>query len=313
MGGRVQIRSLIARLALRYLLVFAIVLTALSAGAYIFLAREYTGLLQPALGTPEAAQAYRAAMTRVTLTILAFDLPLLCIVGAASWWLARASLEPLIAARERERAFSADAAHELRSPLATIAALAQAARPAAPAQTREALDAVVVEALDASTLVGELLTLARAAQPELLHREPIDVAAVLAGVTKECAAAAAERAIRLRAEPQSAIVNGDERRLRELARNLVENAVRHAKSSVTVQTRPDGRIVEITVGNDGEAIPREARERVFERFYRLDRGEDGSGLGLAIVRWIAQAHGGEAFVRDRGGGGPEFVVRLPLL
>ncbi|HET9096383.1 MAG TPA: hypothetical protein VFN37_06955, partial [Candidatus Baltobacteraceae bacterium] len=82
---------MIARLALRYLAVFAIVLAALSAGAYMFLGREYAGLLQPALGTPEAARAYAAAMWRVLLTIVAFDIPLLVVVGAAAWFLARAS------------------------------------------------------------------------------------------------------------------------------------------------------------------------------------------------------------------------------
>ena len=81
---------MIARLALRYLLVFAVVLALLSAGAYAFMSVQYQAMLLPAIGTPEAAAGYRAAMTRVLETIISFDIPLLAIVGAASWLLARA-------------------------------------------------------------------------------------------------------------------------------------------------------------------------------------------------------------------------------
>ena len=304
---------MIARLAARYLLVFALVLVALSAGAYAFLAREYAALLQPAIGTPEGAQAYRVAMTRVLVTIVAFDIPLLLIVGTASWWLAQTSLAPLLESRERERAFAADAAHELRSPLATIAALAQAARHEAGPSVAASLDAIVDESLDASALVADLLTLARAAHPALLHREPIDVAAVLSRVSKDFESAAAQRSIALHVNAEPAIVNGDERRLRELTRNLVENALRHARANVTVESHSNARSVEISIANDGEAVPAQARERIFERFYRLDAAGEGNGLGLPIVRWIARAHGGEAFVRDGPDRTPEFVVRLPLL
>jgi len=90
----------IARLALRYLLVFAVVLALLSAGAYAFMSGEYQSLMQPLIGTPEGAQGYRTAMARVLETILSFDIPLLAIVGGASWLLARASLQPLIAGED---------------------------------------------------------------------------------------------------------------------------------------------------------------------------------------------------------------------
>ncbi len=310
MGGRIQIPSLVARLAARYLLVFAIVLAALSGGAYLFLAREYAALLLPALATPEGSRAYHAAMARVALTIVAFDLPLLAIVGMASWWLARASLSPLITSRERERAFAADAAHELRSPLATIAAVAQAARPQAAPPVASALDRIVRESLDASELVGELLTLARNAGPALLHRERVDLAEIFEHVADDFRSAAGERAVALRVQSTHAFVDGDERRLRELARNLLANAVRHAKSMVTVLFQHNARTIEVTVANDGEPIAAEAQERIFERFYRLSADGEGSGLGLAIVRWIAEAHGGAASVKNANDG-PVFSIRLP--
>jgi signal transduction histidine kinase len=300
----------IARLALRYLAVFTLVLVLLSIGAYMFLAREYAAYLAPAIGTPETARAFALAMQRVLLTIVSFDEPLLVVDGAASWLLARASIEPLIEARERERAFAVDAAHALRSPLAIIASVAQAARGSQPQQTAEALDTIAHAAIDASAVVGDLLTLARSAQPERLSREPLDFGAVVSDTSKEFAAIASDRGIDLKRSVQSAIVDGDERRLRELTRNLLDNAMRHARSSVSLVSRSDGRWVELAIANDGDRIAPELRERIFERFFSAN-GTQGSGLGLAIVRWIANAHGGSAFVRETASGWPEFVVRLP--
>lgn len=303
---------MIAPLALRYLLIFAIILAALSVGAYEFLSREYASLLQPAIGTPEAAIAYRSAMTRVGLTILAFDIPLLVIVGIASYLLARASLGPLIAARERERAFAADAAHGLRSPLATIGSVAQAAIHDADPHSAAAFKTIARAALDASDLVGELLTLSRAAESSVLRCEPVDLGAVVSAASNEFQTLADGRALRFNARPESAIVDGDEPRLREVARNLLENALRHARSTVTIGSCRNGEHAELTVSNDGDPIAPEMRDRVFERFYRGESHPEGTGLGLAIVRWIAQAHGGEAFVRESRTGETEFVVRLPL-
>lgn len=304
---------MIARLALRYLAVFAIVLAALSAGAYLFLGREYISLLQPALGTPEVSRAYATAMWRVLLTILAFDVPLLVIVGAAAWLLARASLAPLLAAQERERAFAADAAHALRSPLATIASLAQAERANASPELAEALTTIARAALDASATVGDLLTLARGAHSQALATEPIDLGAVVGDTAKEFRQIAVDRGIQLQVEASSVVVDADERRVRELTRNLLSNAMRHAVSSVSVRVS-GGRDAQLVIANDGTPVQAGAKERIFDRFFRSDGSAEGSGLGLAIVRWIATAHGGTVFVRDcASGNGAEFVVRFPAL
>lgn len=304
---------MIARLALRYLAVFAVVLAALSAGAYLFLSREYAGLLQPALNTPEASHAYAIAMQRVLLTILAFDVPLLIIVGVAAWLLARASIAPLLQAQERERAFAADAAHALRSPLATIASVAQAERAHAPPELAPALTTIAHAALDASAVVGDLLTLARSAEPQALAKEPIDLAAVVRDTAKEFDQLARERGLALQVDASSVIVEADERRVRELTRNLLSNALRHARSAIRVRVYENGE-AELIVTNDGEPVAPPVKERIFERFYRADGDPQGSGLGLAIVRWITTAHGGTVLVRDcKTAGGAEFVVRLPVL
>ena len=303
---------MIARLALRYIAVFALVLAALSVGAYLFVGREYASLLLPALNTPEGTAAYAIAMRRVAWTIAAFDIPLLVIVGIASWLLARASIEPLMSAQERERAFAADAAHALRSPLATIGSVAQAARGDAAPDSRDAFETISRAALDASRTVAELLTLARSAQPHALAREPIELAAVVSDTAREFRDAASDKGVVLHVDAKSAIVNADERRIRELVRNLLSNAVRHAHSNVTVSVDTAGNMARLRIANDGQNIEPQQRERIFERFYRANGSGEGTGLGLPIVRWIAQAHGGSVWVRETAQHLTEFIVELPV-
>lgn len=298
---------MITRLAVIYLAIFACVLAALSAVAYIVMAREYASLLQPALSTPEGISGYATAMRQVTVTILSFDIPLLVIVGIASYLLARASLTPLIVARENQRRFAMDAAHELRSPLATIATVAQAAIPDAPEEPAKALKTIVGAALDASALIADLMVLARDPHPELLQREPVDLAAVAASCANEFDERARPVGVSIVRDTRPVIINGDERRLRELLRNLLENAVRHARALVKVRSYGDGRYAHLEVEDDGEGVPPELREKVFERFFRVAQDGKGSGLGLAIVQWITRAHGGEVSIREKA----VFDVRIP--
>jgi len=304
----------IARITAAYTAVFAIVVVLFSLTAYAFVAREYASLLQPALASPPVAAAYHDALRRVAIAIALVDLPLMLVVAAASYVLAHLSLRPLLAARERERRFAMEAAHGLRTPLATIASVAQAARGGDAAVTADALETIARAALDAAALVGDLLTLARDPHRSALHREPLDLGALVATCARDFMPLVQERGIELRIDSRSAIVNGDERRLRELLRNLLENALRHARSTIRVACNPDGRHAVVTVEDDGDGIPPHDRERVFERFYRRDVAPNGCGVGLAIVRWIARAHEGEAWVRDgEAGFTTAFVIRLPLL
>lgn len=312
MGYRIPPKDrLIRRAALLYLAIFVCVLLALNAGAYAFMAREYQSLLAPALGTPEGSQALATAMRRVLFTLAAFDLPIVAIVAVASYLLARATIAPLEAARERERIFAADAAHELRSPLAAIAAIAQAARARAPADVRTEFEAIARSAFEASAVVTDLLTLARDPGRGALHCEPVDLGAVVSDSSNETQPVASARGIRLESSPASAIVDGDERRLRELARNLLENAIRHARGSVAITSRRNGGLCEIVVDDDGDGVPPPERERIFERFYRRANDGTGTGLGLAIVRWIARAHDGAVCVEEGPLGGARFVAAIP--
>lgn len=304
---------MIARMTAVYLIIFAIVLVALSAAAYYFVGGQYHSLLLPALGTPEGQLAYHRAMRSVATTIGLFDVPLLILVGIASWVLARLSLAPLLEARARERTFLADAAHELRSPLATISSVAQAyGGQAGDSKIREAFSLISTTAIDASQLIGDLLTLARSPNAKLLACEPVDLAAIVHGCLREFEPRAQAAGITIDATVQSAIVNGDGRRLRELARNLLENALRHARNHITVEcTADDGRAV-LRVADDGSGVAPADRERIFERFVRGKESGAGTGLGLAIARWVASAHDG-LLVLDDTAAGASFTARIPLL
>lgn len=302
---------MIARTAGLYLLIFVCVLAALDAGAYAFMQREYASVLGPALGTPEGAAALATAMRRVAISIVAADVPLIAVVGIASYVMARLTIAPLAAARERERVFAADAAHELRSPLAAIASVAQASRNQSPPESVEAFDTITREALEASALISDLLTLARNPGRAVLQCEPVDLARVVTACARDAASVANARNVRIDALPESAIVDGDERRLRELARNLLDNAVRHARTRVNIASSRNGRTCSIVVEDDGDGVAPEDRERVFERFYRRTQDDSGTGLGLAIVRWIASAHDGTVSVDGASGGGARFVATLP--
>jgi signal transduction histidine kinase len=275
------------------------------------MAREYASLLAPALTTPEGRSALATAMRHVVVTIAAMDVPLVAIVAVAAYALARATIAPLEAARERERLFAADAAHELRSPLTAIAAVAQAARNGASAESRNAFEAIARSALEASDVVTDLLTLARDPGRRALHCEPVDLAAIVTSSSRDTQPVARAHGISLAISPASAIVDGDERRLRELTRNLLENAIRHARHDVSIASRRQGRSCEIVVDDDGDGIPPSERERIFERFYRHANDGSGTGLGLAIVRWIACAHDGAVTVAQAPIGGARFVAAIP--
>ena len=311
MGYRIPPTSLTVRAAALYLGIFVCVLLALSAGAYAFMAVEYSSMLALALGTPEGSRAFATAMRRVVLTIAAMDLPLVIVVAIASYALARATIAPLETARQRERLFAADAAHELRSPLTAIAAVAQAARAGATPDSRAAFEDIARGALEASDVVSDLLTLARDPARRALHCEPVDLAAIVSRSSRDTRPIADARGVALEVSPGSAIVDGDERRLRELTRNLLENAIRHARRSVSVASRRNGRCCEIVVDDDGDGVPPAQRERIFERFYRRADDGSGTGLGLAIVRWIARAHEGAVTVGEAPSGGARFVAAIP--
>jgi len=223
-------------------------------------------------------------------------------------------LARLQAARDRQEQFVADASHELRSPLASLrqaAEVAQAHPSALP--EGELADTVVEEALRMQALVDQLLVLARAgegrARTPLVDVDLDDLALAEAGRVRRTGLDVDTRGV------GPGRVHGDPVALGQVVRNLVDNAVRHARGRVAITVRAEGAEVLMAVEDDGPGVPEPDRARVFERFVRLDdaraRESGGSGLGLAIVREVTIAHRGAVELDSSPLGGARFVVRLP--
>ena len=246
-----------------------------------------------------------------------------------------AMLARLDEAGERRRRLTADAAHELATPIATIASAAEIAlrRPRGAEEYRATLGHVLDESRFMGRMVDDLLLLARADTGQLpLECELVEIDEVCRAAVRAFQPVAAERAITLTADlpPRAMLVMGDEVRLGQALRNLLDNALRYTPPggavTLTLQACPsdgggDNRLV-LRVCDTGPGIPLGERERVFERFHRgvdrIDRRAGGSGLGLAICKAIVLAHGGQIRVAggERAGadgpaGGTVIVVVLP--
>ncbi len=232
-------------------------------------------------------------------------------------------LDRLAAAQQRQRALVSDTAHELRSPIASIRAQLEVALDHPEGQEWESTARDVhADVLRLARLAEDLLLLARlderAGTPG--HGATIDLAELSASVVARYAGARVPVACERCAEP--CLVSGDRDALDRLLVNLIDNAVRYAKSGVTVTVGREGIEVALTVTDDGAGILDADLERAFDRFARLDDarsrdGEEGggAGLGLAIVRATAQAYGGTAHLEPAAAGadppGLRAVVRLP--
>jgi signal transduction histidine kinase len=224
-----------------------------------------------------------------------------------------ARIEAGHAAQQR---FVGDASHELRSPLATIISALEVAV-AHPELLDEELAAgtLIPEAHRMQSLVDDLLLLARADERGLVvRREDVDLDDLAAG---EAQRLRRETSLAVHTELTPTRLVGDTRALSRVLRNLLENAALHAASRIDVAVASGGGDATVSVTDDGPGIPAADRERVFDRFVRLDpdrsRRGGGAGLGLAIVREIVAAHRGSVKVDDRPGGGTRMTVQLPLV
>jgi signal transduction histidine kinase len=304
-GRRIQVDRVILRVAAAYTAVVAVVLLALGGAAFAFIARMDADTLRPIIDLPEGADVYRHALTQAGLAIAAAELALLIIVAFAAYALAQISTRPLHEARDREERFASEAAHELRTPLARIATTAQAARGGDDAERERALAAITRMAIEASALIGDLLTLARVEHVPSNLYEPVDVSWLAHEVAAEYGALRPEIRIAVN-NGAGTFVEGDEPRLRRLIANVVDNAVRHARAGVSIEVASSGARATIAIEDDGDGIAPELREKIFERFVTTT---NGTGLGLAICRWIARAHGGNITVTT----GSRFLIDLPLI
>jgi signal transduction histidine kinase len=216
--------------------------------------------------------------------------------------------------RARQQQFVADASHELRSPLAGIrqtAEVAQAHPGAFP--EGELAEAVLEESARMQRLVDQLLVLTRADEGALRRGDADVDLDDLARIEARRVRRAGLVVETSRVGPGR--VRGDRSALGQVVRNLVDNAARHADAAVALEVREVGDAVELLVEDDGSGVPEEHRERIFERFVRLDearaRDAGGSGLGLAIVKELVAAQDGTVAVSSSALGGARFIVRLP--
>jgi signal transduction histidine kinase len=311
LGYRLQARRgdaegrVVRRLTASYLAVFSAVIASLSVVVFFLIERNYRDLMEPVLSTAEGAAAFVHYERGVGGTILLIDAALVLAVGFASYALARAAVQPLVLARLREERFAADIAHELRTPLSVIASVAQASREETDGPAREAFVTITRRALEAGELISDLLTLARGDGKDVLDLEPADFGALVARAAHDFDGAHGN--VTLQSDFGSAIVDGDERRLLQLARNLFANAFRYARSRVVASVRSADGWATLTVEDDGPGVPDALMPQLFGRFAKGAESR-GSGLGLAICRWVARSHGGDVTLE----GGSRFVARLPL-
>jgi len=211
----------------------------------------------------------------------------------------------------RRRQFVSDASHELRSPIAAIRAQAEATLVESPdGEAAELATGVLVEAERLSVVVADLLALAR-------HDEGLTPPGTVVDLDDIVIAEAGRaRALPIDVRGVSAgRVSGRPDELARVVAHLLDNATRHARSAIRVELRTDGDEVTLAVDDDGPGVPEADRERVFDRFVRLDearrRDSGGAGLGLAVVAAVAAASGGRASVTDSALGGARFELRLP--
>jgi len=223
------------------------------------------------------------------------------------------------ASEDKLRRFLAQASHELRTPLASVRGYAELFRRGAkdrPEDLELAMRRIEQEAVRMGVLVEELLLLSRLDEGRPLDRAPVDLAQVATDVVADARITAADREITLSA-PEPVVVLGDEVRLRQLATNLITNALQHAgpEAHVHVSTRSAGTWAELAVKDDGFGMAQDELERIFEPFYRpagTQAGASGAGLGLSIVAAVAESHGGHVNLETEPGQGASFTVVIPL-
>jgi signal transduction histidine kinase len=262
-------------------------------------------------------EAIRARVASISSTDLAQRVP----IPATRDEIAHLALtmNAMLARLERGRAAQhrlvSDASHELRSPLATITAALEMASGRPELMDNDLIDdSLLPEARRMRQLIEDLLLLARSDEDAMeLRRDDVDVDDLLLAEASRLRALGSVHTV---THIEACRTVGDRGALARVVRNLVDNAVRHAASAVTMDCRPVAGNAVITIADDGPGISVQDRARIFERFVRLDptrtRSSGGSGLGLSIVEQIVRSHDGTVAVGDAANGGAVFTLTLPL-
>jgi signal transduction histidine kinase len=235
-----------------------------------------------------------------------------------SYLLTRRALQPVKVAMQRQRDFVADAAHELRTPLAIMRTAAELGLSDGEAMDQSvALEQTLAQNAHLTQLVDSLLLLARADSGTItLERQPVDFGRLVRETAAGIAVLAEERDVRLDVTAADLRVLGDAGRLRQVLLILLDNALKHTPDGGTIAVRVEraGKCAQLSVQDSGSGIDPQDLPHIFDRFYRADRARatEGVGLGLSIGRWIVEAHGGRIAAANTPGSGALFTVTLPL-
>lgn len=267
----------------------------------------------------EGLETSKAQLNRLDLSLAAAILLALALSAVSARWITGRAVKPLEQSLNRLRQFSLDASHELRGPLAVLAANAEMGLlDGNPAETlqRRRFEAITAATGQMETLVDDLLLLARQEEPRSELFQKLDLSCLIDGQAALHRAGIALRSqtLTLQVEPGLRVM-GQATLLQRLLRNLIDNATRYTpdRGSISLTARRQGPLVTIAVQDSGVGLREEDISRVFDRFWRAsqDRSDGGSGLGLAIAARVCQAHGGTIQVTSQPGAGCRFLVTLP--
>jgi two-component system OmpR family sensor kinase len=290
-----------------------------------FVARRIIGIsLKPLTQVEETAEAFAKGDYTARLPEARGDTEVGKLTWALNQMLSRIeeSFEARKASEDKLRRFVADASHELRTPLTAIRGFAELHRQGAikgEEKTGELVKRIEQESIRMSTLVEDLLLLARLDQSREMERLPIDLKTLISEAVTSAQAAGPDHPIEMFLPKDDVFVLGDSMRIHQVVANLLANARTHtpAGTEIKVVLTAEESGVAVEVSDNGPGLSREDQERIFERFYRADpsrvrNGGEGTGLGLSIVDAVMRAHGGTVSVTSELGHGATFKLFFPI-
>jgi two-component system OmpR family sensor kinase len=290
-----------------------------------FIARRIIGIsLRPLTSVEKTAEAFARGDFSARLPEARGDTEVGRLTSALNQMLQRIeeSFSVKVASEEKLRRFVADASHELRTPLTAIRGFAELHRQGAIAgeeKTAELIRRIEQESVRMSSLVEDLLLLARLDQSREMTMEPVDVSTVIKEAVASAQAAGPDHEISVELPNEDLFVLGDSLRIHQVIANLLANARIHtpAGTKVVVKAVQDDQGTYVSVSDNGPGLSAESQDKIFERFYRADQsrvrnGVEGTGLGLSIVDAVMQAHGGKVTVESELGKGASFTLFFPI-
>ena len=290
-----------------------------------FIARRIIGIsLKPLTQVEETAEAFAKGDYSARLPEARGDTEVGRLTWALNQMLSRIeeSFEVRKASEEKLRRFVADASHELRTPLTAIRGFAELHRQGAikgEEKTGELVRRIEQESIRMSTLVEDLLLLARLDQSREMERLPVDLKTVINESIASARAAGPNHPIEVSLPGDDVFVLGDSMRIHQVISNLLANARTHTPigTKVKLALKVEESDVIVEVSDNGPGLSKEDQERIFERFYRADpsrvrNGGEGTGLGLSIVDAVMRAHGGTVSVTSEVGHGATFKLFFPI-